>query len=290
MFAVMGITGQVGGAVARALLEQGRRVRGVVRDAAKAAEWKARGVEIAVAEYQDAGALTAAFRGAEGVFAMLPPNVAPSPDFREAKVVIEATKAALAEARTGKVVALSSIGSEQDHGLGLITSTHLMEEALAGMGMPVAFLRAGSFMENYGWDVQAARYTGEIESYYAPADRAFPMVSTEDVGRVGARVLMEEWTGVRRIEVAGPREYSPADAAEAFGKALGTQVLLKVLPRDAWEGALVAQGMPEGRTAARTEMVEGFNSGWIHFGVEGTESVRGTVELEAAIRAVLARG
>jgi NAD(P)-dependent dehydrogenase (short-subunit alcohol dehydrogenase family) len=26
-------------------------------------------------------------------------------------------------------------------------------------------------------------------------------------------------------------------------------------------------GMPEGRTAPRAEMVDGFNSGWIHFGV-----------------------
>lgn len=287
MFAVMGMTGQVGGAAARALLKQGRQIRAVVRDAAKAAAWAERGVEIAVAQYEDAAALTEAFRGVEGVFVMLPPNVAPSPDFAEARAVIEAIVTAVGVARPAKGVALSSIGSEQGSGLGLITSTHMLEEALKPVGLPVAFLRAGSFMENYKWDVQAARYTGEIESYYAPGDRAVPMVSTEDIGRVAARVLTEEWTGVRALEVAGPREYSPEDAARAFGAALGTQVLLKVLPREAWEGALVAQGVPEGRTAARTEMVEGFNSGWIHFGVPGTEPVRGTVELETAIRGFL---
>ena len=287
MIAVMGITGQVGGATARALLAQGRRVRAVVRDATKAAAWETSGVEIAVASYEDADALTDAFCGAEGVFVLIPPNVAPSPNFSEAQAVIDAVRSALEAARPGKVVALSSIGSEQDHGLGLITSTHMLEEALKPLGLPTAFLRAGSFMENYKWDVQAARYTGEIESYYAPGDRPVPMVSTEDVGRVAARVLTEEWAGIRALEVAGPREYSPEDAATAFTAALGTQVLLKVLPREAWEGALVAQGVPEDRTSARTDMVDSFNSGWIHFGVPGTESVRGTVELETAIRSFL---
>ncbi|MDB5366568.1 MAG: putative NmrA-like family protein, partial [Rhodospirillales bacterium] len=48
MFAVLGITGQVGGAVARALLANGQKVRAVVRDAAKGAPWAAQGCEVAV--------------------------------------------------------------------------------------------------------------------------------------------------------------------------------------------------------------------------------------------------
>jgi uncharacterized protein YbjT (DUF2867 family) len=38
MYAVMGITGNVGGAVARTLLAKGERVRGMVRNPEKAAE------------------------------------------------------------------------------------------------------------------------------------------------------------------------------------------------------------------------------------------------------------
>jgi uncharacterized protein YbjT (DUF2867 family) len=40
MFLVMGITGQVGGATARHLLTQGKKVRALVRDRAKAASWR----------------------------------------------------------------------------------------------------------------------------------------------------------------------------------------------------------------------------------------------------------
>jgi uncharacterized protein YbjT (DUF2867 family) len=42
MFAIPGITGQVGGAVARALIEAGKDVRAVVRDAATPSDLVAR--------------------------------------------------------------------------------------------------------------------------------------------------------------------------------------------------------------------------------------------------------
>lgn len=71
-----------------------------------------------MAQFEDAAALTEAFRGAEGVFVMLPPNIAPSPDFAEARAVIEAVRSALEATQPAKVVALSSIGSEQESGLG----------------------------------------------------------------------------------------------------------------------------------------------------------------------------
>src|SRR5882724_13124772 len=57
MYAVMGIAGQVGGAVANSLLQKNEKVRAIVRNAEKAAEWKARGVEIALADVDDPEAL-----------------------------------------------------------------------------------------------------------------------------------------------------------------------------------------------------------------------------------------
>ena len=43
MFAITGVTGKVGGAVARSLLTQGQKVRAVVRDAEKGRSWSAQG-------------------------------------------------------------------------------------------------------------------------------------------------------------------------------------------------------------------------------------------------------
>src|ERR1700737_1810069 len=68
MYAITGITGKVGGAVARNLLAVGLPVRAVLRDEAKAAEWRTRGCDIALAEMDDAASLTSDFRGAGGGF------------------------------------------------------------------------------------------------------------------------------------------------------------------------------------------------------------------------------
>lgn len=75
MYAVTGMTGKVGAAVARSLLSADQLVRAVVRDQGKGAPWADLGCDIAVADLVDAGALAKAFEGTEGVFAMLPPVI-----------------------------------------------------------------------------------------------------------------------------------------------------------------------------------------------------------------------
>ena len=88
--------------------------------------------------------------------------------------------------------------------------------------------------------------------------------------------MRQEWTGTRYIEVAGPEPYSPNDIARAFTIVLRRTVEAVAVPRDRWTEFFVEQGMPEGRTEHRAEMVDGFNSGWIHFGIPGTEHTGST--------------
>ena len=63
MFLVMGITGKVGGATARHLLAQGKRVRALVRDREKAAHWTDQGVELVDGDWNDAAAIERALEG-----------------------------------------------------------------------------------------------------------------------------------------------------------------------------------------------------------------------------------
>ena len=196
MFTVMGITGKVGGAVAENLLATGKTVRGVVRNSGKAKAWADRGVELVQSAYDDPAGLGKAFSGAEGVFAMIPPDFAPAPGLPDQKRTIAAIRQELEQGNPGKAVFLSSIGSEQPRGLGLITSTHLMEEAMRTLPISLAYLRAGSFMENWLGALDHICATGEMPFFYAPLDRKFPLVATRDIGLAGARVLQETWTGV----------------------------------------------------------------------------------------------
>jgi NAD(P)H dehydrogenase (quinone) len=289
MYAVMGITGNVGGVVARSLLARGEKVRGIVRNPEKAAEWQRQGVELFKADYDDAEALAVAFSGVDGVFVMVPPNFAPAPGYVETKATLAVLHKALLKAQPPKAVYLSSIGAEQTSGLGLITSSHLLEQTLGDLPFPQAFLRAGWFLENSAGDVASARDEGRIQFQLYPLDRKFSLVATADIGKVGAETLTQSWKGARHIEVAGPVGTSPMEIAEAFADVLGRPVEAVAVPRDQWETLWVSQGMTEGRTAPRAEMVDGFNSGWIHFGVTGTEHVVGRTSLREVIVHLVSR-
>lgn len=281
MFTVMGITGNVGGAVAENLLAAGKTVRGVVRNPEKAKAWADRGVQLAESAYDDVEGLTKAFEGAEGVFAMIPPDFSPAPGLPDQKRTIAAFREALERTKPGKAVFLSSIGSEQPSGLGLITSTHLMEEATRTLSIPVAYLRAGSFMENWLGVFDYIRTTGEMPFFYAPLERKYPLVATRDIGLAGAKVLQESWSGQRVFEVDGPEGGTDLyEVAAAFGKALGREVKAVQLPEPAWQSVLEAMGMPADRTGLYIEMVKGFNSGWIHFNNPGTEIFHGPTTIE----------
>ena len=282
MFTVMGITGNVGGAVAENLLAAGKKVRGVVRNPEKAKAWVDRGVELVQSAYDDAAGLANAFAGSEGVFAMIPPDFAPAIGLPDQKRTITAIRAALEQAKPGKAVFLSSIGSEQPSGLGLITSTHLMEQATRSLPVPVAYLRAGSFMENWLGALDHIRATGEMPFFYAPLDRKFPLVATRDIGLAGAKVLQESWTGERVLEVDGPKGGTDLhETAAAFAKALGREVKAIQLPEAAWQSVLEGMGTPADRTGLYVEMVKSFNSGWIQFGNSGTEPFHGLTTIEA---------
>ena len=101
MFAITGITGKVGGAVARDLLAANQPVRAVVRDVRKGEAWAQRGCDLVDADINDARALTSAFKGAEGIFVLVPPSFDPSPDFREARATASRLKSAIEAARPG---------------------------------------------------------------------------------------------------------------------------------------------------------------------------------------------
>jgi len=287
MYAITGITGKVGGALAHALLADGQPVRAVLRDPVKAGPWIAQGCEIALAEMDDATSLAAAFRGAEGVFVLPPSEFDPEPGFPEARRMIEALEAALSETRPAKVVCLSTIGADAPHE-NLLTQRTLLEEALGNLDLPVTFLRPAWFMENALWDVPAARDEGVLRSFLQPADKAFSMVATQDVGSTAAALLREVWSGTRIVELEGPQRISPNDFARAFAEVLEQPVRVEIVARDNWEAIFRGQGTRN--PLPRIRMIDGFNEGWIAFRDGGRSAKKGTVTLENVVTQLVGQG
>ena len=285
MFAVTGITGKVGAAVARSLLSADQPVRAVVRDRSRGAPWAQLGCDIAVADLSDTEALTAAFAGTAGVFAMVPPVFDPTPGFPEAMGFINPMSAALARANPARVVALSTVGANAPQP-NLLNVLGRLEDVFGTLPMPVTFLRAAWFMENAAWDIDSAK-RGLIQSYLQPLDRAVPMISTDDVGRAAAALLQERWEGKRVVELEGPQRVSPNALAAAFAKALGTAVRAEIVPRAQWESIFLAQGMKN--PTPRIQMIEGFNAGWIDFADRGAHARKGSISIDQAITTLIQR-
>jgi uncharacterized protein YbjT (DUF2867 family) len=284
MYAITGITGKVGGELACALLEQGQLVRAVVRDAAKGEAWAARGCEVAVAEMEDAAALARAFAGAAGVFILPPPVFDPAPGYPEAQAVIEAVTAALDAARPGKVVCLSTVGADAPHD-NLLSPRGTMEAALSRLPPPLTILRPAWFLDNAAWDRAAAR-AGAVQSFLQPLDRPIPMVAAKDVGRTAARLIQDQWTGVRTVELEGPGPVSPNDLAQAFAAALGAPVRAEAVPRGSWEALFRGQGMVNPQP--RMRMLDGFNEGWIAFADGGRQTLKGPTDAAEVISELVA--
>jgi uncharacterized protein YbjT (DUF2867 family) len=285
MYAITGITGKVGGEVARCLLAAGARVRAVVRDEAKGAAWAALGCEVALARMENSAQLAAAFAGTEGVFILPPSEFDPEAGYPEARVVIDAVTTALTAAQPHKVVCLSTIGADASHD-NLLTQRTLMEQALTAVRIPVTFLRPAWFMENAAWDVAGARDTGVLHSFLQPADKEFPMVATKDIGALAAELIRQAWTGTRVVELEGPALVSPNDLARTFAAALGRPVRVEIVPRESWDGLFRSQGMKN--PLPRIRMLDGFNEGWIAFRDQGRLTVKGSTPLAEVIAALVA--
>jgi uncharacterized protein YbjT (DUF2867 family) len=284
MYAITGVTGNVGGGAARALLASGQPVRAVVRNPEKGQFWKDQGCEIALATIEDQASLTVAFQGTEAVFVLVPPNFDVSPEFSEAREIGKTLHSALAAARPKRVVYLSTIGA-QAREMNLLTQHSIIEKAIGDVPIPITCLRPAWFMENCRWDIAPARETGVVPSFLQPLDKPVPMVATADIGKLAAELLQEKWGGHRVIELEGPTRVTPNQVATTLAKLLGKQVRMKVVPRKSWDALFRSQGMEN--PVARMRMLDGFNESWIEFERGKAGSQKGITSLQEVLQSVI---
>lgn len=285
MYVIAGVSGNTGSIVANALLEQGKKVRVLVRDAAKGEAWKARGAEVAVASVEDEDALTKALLGATGAYLLSPPD-AVSQDFIEARrVTLETIARAVERSKIPHVVFLSSVGAQRDAGTGPIRNLHHGEERLAKTPAKTTFVRAAYFLDNWASVLGAAAH-GKLPTFLPP-DLVVPMVSTKDIGLVAAKALLEPPSGKSEIlELSGPRDYSSRDIAGVLGKIVGKSVEVDAAPLEAVIPAFESFGFSANLAGLYREMYAGIADGTVVFEGKGARRVRGTVDAESAFRAL----
>ncbi len=284
MFTIFGANGHTGSIVASRLLDAGKQVRVVARDAAKVAALTKRGAEVVVGDVTDAGAVAKALSGAEGAYLLLPPDNASSDLLARARKIVANYVAGLRAARVPHAVLLSSVGAELASGTGPIVTVHHAETELPASGTTFTFLRAAYFMENTLANAQPMKQDGVLPVFGGGEAYPFPMVATRDIGETAAAALLAPPASTRVLELAGPRDYSMNDVAETANKILGRAVKPLVLPIDQLVPTFTKFGFSAHVAGLYREMIEAFGSGRVHF--QGTPT-RGKVELADVLRAGL---
>ncbi len=285
MYVVLGATGNTGSAVVDTLLSKKQPVRVVVRSADKGAAWKAKGAEIAVASLDDVPALTKAFEGATGVYLLVPPNYGATAWLADQRRRMDQAAEAVKASGIAHVVFLSSIGGQIPEGTGPIRAVRYGEQKLVAVAKNLTILRPCSFMENWAPSLGMVRDQGILPTFIAPTAK-IPMISTKDIGRVGAEQLLAGGTGRHIVELAGPEEYSPDQTADALSTILGKKVSTLHAPLSAVVPTFKSFGFSEEAATLFEEMYTAFSTGAI--GYEHPESlVRGNITLAAALRGMV---
>ncbi|MBB3052334.1 uncharacterized protein YbjT (DUF2867 family) [Prauserella isguenensis] len=234
MYAITGATGHVGGAAARTLHARDLPLRRIVRDPARA------GAGDAVADLTDPAALTAAFRGCDGAFVLLPtlPNGSDADHRRMADTIAEAVH----DSAIPHVVALSSWGAQHATGTGPIRWLHHLERVLGETGAVVTAIRSPHFQEKVEATLGAAAEAGIHPVFGDSADVATTMAATRDIGELAATALARPPAASEIVHLDAPR-YTERQVAERLETVLGTPLDVALLPREAWEPTLVDAGL-----------------------------------------------
>ncbi|KAF9877533.1 NmrA family protein [Colletotrichum karsti] len=236
------------------------------------------------------------FIGSDAVFYIPPPFFDPGDQTLAdlAAAAANHVKQALEKAPSVKRLLLfSSMGAENDHGIGILKINHISDKILKTAAPEVVIVKPGYFQENWARAFETARAEHAFfDSPLSPIDNALPMVSIKDVGRVCARKLLELSVPLPErtyfFELFGPRHYSVRDVQLAVEEIVGKKVDVVLIEKEKLGEYFAGMEVPE---SVVREMVE-FTTAALPGGVmyqkfDGDErTVRGEVELVDALRAV----
>lgn len=228
--AVIGATGQQGGATARHLIAGGWPVRIVVRDPVKPAvrEFAASGAEVVVADLLDPASLREAFDGAYGVYSMQTWR-GPGGVEAEKRGGLNVAQAA-ADAGVEHLVYSSVGGADRAPELAHFASKWEIEQRIAALGVPATILRPTFFMDNFRWQAEGIR-AGKLVQGVLPGTR-LQLIAVDDIGVFSAIAFgaSDEWIG-RTVELAGD-ELTLVEAAGILAERLGRPVTYSATHED----------------------------------------------------------
>lgn len=226
---VTGATGQQGGAVARALLSKGHRVKALTRkpDSDGARQLATAGIEIVAGDLADKDSVVKAAKDVDAMFLMGNSYEAGmAEETRQGILAADAAKAA----GVGHLIYSSVADANKKTGIPHFESKYLVESHIAGLGIPYTISAPVAFMENIvaPWSIGAL--SQGTHTFAMPAKRVLQLVTLLDIGAfVAALVERRERVFGKRFDFAGD-ELSGEDQAKILSQAIGRPINYQEIP------------------------------------------------------------
>jgi len=233
---VTGATGHLGRHVIEQLLDKvpADRVTAVVRDEARAADLAARGVKLAVADYNAPETFDGVLTAGDKVL-LISGNEFDKGRPAQHQVVIDAAKAAGVAllAYTSAPGALSAALAD-DH--------RATEQALLASGVPYTLLRNGWYHENYTENLAPVL---EHDAVVAAAGQGrVSSAARADYAAAAVAVLTGEGHENKTYELGGDEAWSFAEYAAELSRQTGREIVYNAVPTEVLTGILTGAGLP----------------------------------------------
>lgn len=226
---VTGATGQQGGAVARALLSRGHRVKALTRkpDSEAARQLALAGAEIVAGDLADTASVVRAAKDVDTMFLMGNSYEAGmQEETRQGIIAADAAKAA----GVGHLIYSSVADADKKTGIPHFESKYLVEKHVVGLDMPYTISAPVAFMENVvaPWSIGAL--SQGTYAFAMPPERALQLVSLADIGGfVAALAERREQVFGKRFDFAGD-ELSGEEQAKILSEAIGRPIRYQEIP------------------------------------------------------------
>jgi len=264
-YVVLGATGHTGRPITLGLLEQRHRVRAVSRDADKASDLIQKGADHFTGDSTDTEFLSKVFKGADALYVLIPFDAA-TPDYTQMQLShVNAIAQALKISAIKYVVTLSSVGAHLNSGAGVMQGLQIMEVTFNAIpNINVIHLRATYFLENGLSLASMAKQAGIIGASIR-ADLKVPMVASKDVAATALKHLLAlNFKGKQYEYILGNREYTYADIAQIYGRAIGKPDLKYVqIPYAETKKVMQKTGLGESVIDKLNEFTKSMNEGKI---------------------------
>ncbi|MFD0316659.1 SDR family oxidoreductase [Streptomyces flavalbus] len=235
---VTGATGHLGRHVIEQLLQKvpADQVTAVVRDQEKAADLAARGVRLAVADYNAPETLDGVFGAGDKVL-LISGSEVDKDRVGQHKAVIDAARAA--------GVALLAYTSAPGSLTAALADDHrATEEVLTSSGLPYVLLRNGWYHENYTENLAPVLAHDAVVA--AAGEGRVASAARADYAAAAVAVLTGEGHENRTYELGGDVAWSFAEYAAELSRQTGREIVYNAVSGEALVGILTGAGLPEG--------------------------------------------